>query len=203
MNNVESYVKSCFKGYNVDEDLRKEIVSSINDRIVDYINYGLSEDEAFKNAIEDIGDLRELANDQNTVVIEKDKIYFKFSIFAYLLLVVEMMVFYFASYVKLGKIVVPMLRLDLIIIVLVILIIYPVSSYIPYKKKNSKEEINRNFKMLINIGLISVSLISIVLIVINFNTGINTLWCFFPVIGVYNWPIGIAVYKRLIYRDKI
>jgi len=83
MNNVESYVKSCFKGYNVDEDLQKEIVSSINDRIADYINDGLSEDEAFENAVKDIGDLRQLANDQNTVVIEKDKIYFRFSIFAY------------------------------------------------------------------------------------------------------------------------
>ncbi|MEA3422278.1 MAG: permease prefix domain 1-containing protein [Bacillota bacterium] len=200
MNNVESYVKSCFKGYNVDEDLRKEIVSSINDRIADYINDGLSEDEAFENAVKNIGDLRQLANDQNTVVIEKDKIDFKFSIFAYLLLAAEMMLFYFASYVKLGKIAVPALHLDLIMIFFVVLIIYPVSSYITYKKRNSQEEIKHNFKKLINVGLISASLISIVLIVINFNTGINTLWCFFPVIGVYNWPIGVAVYKRLMLK---
>lgn len=202
MNKVEKYVKSCFKRNYVDVDLQKEIVSSINERIADYISKGKSEDEAFENAVNDIGDLKKLAEDQNKIVVEKEKIDFEFSIYAYLLVLVEMIVFYFASNIKLRGINIPEVRFDLVTIFSLVFMIYPISSYIIYKKKNSLKEISFNYKMQINIGLIGASAIAILLIIINYFNGIQNLWCFFSVIGVFNWPLGIAIYNRLYFKNS-
>ncbi|MFZ7121582.1 MAG: permease prefix domain 1-containing protein [Eubacteriaceae bacterium] len=201
MSKVEQYVKSCFKKNSVDEELEKEIICSLNERIADYINNGKSEEEAFQNAINDLGDLKKIAEDQNTIRVEKEKIDFKFSVYAYLIVVTEMIIFYFASYIQLGNITIPAIRLDLTIIFVVFFLFYPIFSYITYKNKNSAREISFNYRLQMKNGIIGAFVISIFLITINIFYAREVLWSFFPTVGAFNWPLGISIYNKL-YKEE-
>jgi hypothetical protein len=199
MDRVESFVISRMKGC-YDTDLKDEIVSNINERISDYIANGMTNDEAFVRATNDVGDLRALAQEQSMMWVDKGKADFIFSIYAYILMGIDMLLFYFASQIKISGIEIPSIQLNLILIFMGVFIIYPLSCFIEMKKSTEKKQISRNLRGQIRNGIIGAILISIIVIILNYMTSKAVLWCVFPIIGVMNWPIGIAIHKK-VYKD--
>jgi hypothetical protein len=66
MKDTKSYVDSLFAGYEETgglADFKEELLSNLNDKVADMIGKGLSEEEALKKAVSELGDISALADE--------------------------------------------------------------------------------------------------------------------------------------------
>lgn len=131
-----------------------------------------------------------MAFEQSQTTVDKGKINFIFSIYGYLIILIEMVIFYAASLVAVAGITVPAIELKSSFIFMFVMLIYPISSFIRYKIGRKMETRYINFKKQIIIGFIAAIAVALQLILINGYTGLESLWCIFPIVGILNWPVG-------------
>lgn len=143
-----------------------------------------------------------MAFEQSQTTVDKGKINFIFSIYGYLIILIEMVIFYAASLVEVAGITVPAIELKSSIIFMFVMLIYPISSFIRYKIGRKMETRYINLKKQIIIGFIAAIAVALQLILINGYTGLESLWCIFPIVGILNWPVGLMIYKKLYKNSK-
>lgn len=124
-----------------------------------------------------------MAFEQSQTTVDKGKINFIFSICGYLIILIEMVIFYAASLVAVAGITVPAIELKSSIIFMFVMLIYPISSFIRYKIGRKMETRYINLKKQIIIGFIAAIAVALQLILINGYTDLESIWCIFPIVA--------------------
>lgn len=75
-NKISAYIDALFTGVGASQqlfDLKEEITTNLNEKTLDYKNKGISEDQAFKEAIVSLGDLSGLVAEMRQIGQDKAK----------------------------------------------------------------------------------------------------------------------------------
>ncbi|MEL7656953.1 MAG: permease prefix domain 1-containing protein, partial [Bacillota bacterium] len=73
---ISAYIDALFAGVGASQqlfDLKEEITTNLNEKTLDYKNRGISEDQAFKEAIVSLGDLSGLVAEMRQIGQDKAK----------------------------------------------------------------------------------------------------------------------------------
>ena len=70
------------------------------------------------------------------------------------------------------------------------------------KNPNEAEIVQFEYKKLLKTGLIGWGIISLTMFLINWITGLGTIWFVWPVVGVSNWPVNLWLFHRQLQSGK-
>jgi len=186
MNEIETYIRRLFEDIPDSprkDELQLEIIQNLSEKIADLTAKEMSQEAAFKKAVEDFGtidDLREeLADSAKVVQTKKLGLSLAFSVWGAILITALMLFinFYYTP--------------DIIWFVYPVFAVlwWPMSLFFHWLRCKTGRSIGFVYSVC---GFV---LIAALMLFINFYYTPNTFWCVYPIFGTFWWPLAMLFYS--------